>query len=271
MPWPIWACWETQHFSAPQETVQVVWGSCSVPWSKTSQILENLGQIFCFPFHHCSKDCLSHPWKCKDLIPFLKTQGDFCLEGGPILAQQFSHKAKMQISLTTKHQHNCTTHAGRGFALPINWAQCLTSENRGTFHHFPPSTQWNYPLRNLKRTKVSLSTNNPVAWIPSWQSSGHLDMHSFFCGRCSPKAEGSYRQERLHWPMWKNNSRKNIWAKLDTGKILMYGVSLTLHCQRLEILPCSPSFSPGRTGTYLESVPQGTGMSWGRTDKMCGA
>lgn len=145
-------------------------------------------------------DCLSHPWKCKGLIPFLKTQDDFCLEWGPILAQQFPHKAEMQISLTTKDPHNCRAHVGRGsgFVLPINWAQCLTSENRETFHHFPPlpsgystaSAQWNHPLRNPKRAKASLCTNNPVVWILSWQTSGHLDMHLFFCGRCSLKTGG---------------------------------------------------------------------------------
>lgn len=186
----------TQTSLAP---VLVVRGSCSVPWPKTSQILKNLGHIFCFLFHHCSVDCLSPSWKCKSLIPLLKTQDDFCLEWGPILIQQFSQKVKMQISLTTKHPHNCSAHVGRGArsVLPINWAQCLTSENRETFHHFPPtssdystaSAQWNYPLTNLKRAKVCLCTNNPVVWISSWQTRGHLDMHLFFCGRCSLKTD----------------------------------------------------------------------------------
>lgn len=241
----------------------VVRGSCSVPWSETSQILDNLDHIFCVPFRHYPMDCLPHPWKFKGLIHFLRTQDVFCLEWGPSSALQFSHKAKMQISLTTKHPRDCGAHVGRGvgFVLPIKWAQSLTSDNRETFHHFPTqpsdystaSAQWNYPLRNLKRTKVSLSTNNPI-WIPSWQTGGHLDMHLLFCGRCSLKTEGSYRQERFHWSVWKNGLSKNIWAKLDNGKIFMHGVSSSLHCQRLEILPPSPSFSPGSTGTHPETM-----------------
>lgn len=143
---------------------------------------------------------------------------------------------KMQIPLTAKYPHDQGTHLGRGArsVLPAHWEQCLTDDNGETFHHFPPQSsdystayaQWNNPSRNLKSTQVSLSTKSPMVWILSWQTGGHLDMHLLFYRRHSPKTEGSYRRERLHWPMREyTDLSKNIWARLDTGRIFIHGVS----------------------------------------------